>query len=196
MQPQHHIEASPKPEPVKQSGMPDTKDKAFDTWMWQYILTEIEEKHAAAPENSTHSHQDKGSDTVKAFDDDGIEDRLDLVWKLVRDRKYHQAREQCQDVLEEIEHSLAYDFGQDVTTFTLYDDDNEERRESYLDTLKVFQHILRCLVFELLLESDDVKDVESGYARYQELRHDIQQAVSKTAYLLGDDYDSEIFFTF
>ena len=157
---------------------------AFDAWMWQYIQAELRKK---PKKNGAPSHRE--------FDDDGIEDELELAWEFLKDRKYHQAQQQCQEALDVIEHNLAQDFARNLATFTLYDDDDEERREYYLETLDVYQKVLLSQIVALLLETDDIHDIDPHYTRYLKLRQRIQQEISKVAYLLGDAYDIDIFLT-
>jgi hypothetical protein len=178
-----------------------TETASFDAWMWQYIQTELAERHAEESEisslpadNGTSPPGDASFDG-EASSENAVEDGIELVWEFLKDRKYYQAQQHCRETLEIIEHDLAKDFAYDLTTLTLFDDINKERREHYLDTLEVYRKTLFSLVIALLLEMDDVKDIEPHYARYQELREEIQQAVSKVAYLLGSDYDDDLFFT-
>lgn len=171
--------------PFSSSPEGTTETVSFDAWMWQYIQTELAEKHAEESEISP--------DDVSSLED--IEDRIKLAREFVKERKYYQAQEHCRETLATIEHDLARDFAYDLTTLTLFDDINKERREHYLETLEVYRKTLFSLVIALLLETDDVKDLEPHYVRYQEFREEIQQAISKVAYLLGSDYDDDLFFT-
>ena len=157
---------------------------AFDAWMWQYIQTELRKRTEKSGESS---HRE--------FADDDIGDGLELAWKFLNNRKYHQAQQQCRETLDLIEQNLAQDFAYNLTASTLYDDDDEERRECYLDTLNVYQKVLLSQIVALLLETDDIHDIDPNYARYRTLRRQIEQEISKVAYLLGDAYDIDIFLT-
>ena len=109
---------------------------SFDAWMWNYIQASLDEKQHTTAVTSTQSVR---------MDDDKREDLIELAWEFLQERKYHRAHEICQRVLTEIEHDLAQDFGQNLHTTTLYDDPDEERREHYLNVLKVYQNTLQCL---------------------------------------------------
>jgi hypothetical protein len=159
---------------------------SFDAWMWKYIRTSTRKKQHIPPDDLPAKSR---------MNDDEIEDSIELAWKFLEDRKYHRARETCQTSLTNIEHDLARDFGQNLQTSTLYEDPDEERREHYLDVLNVYQKTLRSLVLELLLETDDIQDIDPNYERYQALQSDMLHNVSKVTYILGWDYDSQIFLT-
>ncbi len=157
---------------------------SFDAWMWQYIQAEVQGKSIQTNQASPDG-----------FDDDEVEDELKLAWEFLKERKYNQAQQQCQEALESIEHDLARGFAQNLSTLTLYDDDDAERRTCYLEALDVYQKVLLSQVVALLLETDDLHDIDPNYARYQELRQHIEHDISKVAYLLGETYDIDIFLT-
>lgn len=124
-----------------------------------------------------------------------MEESIESLWEALESRKYHSAREQCEALLMSIEQDLGDDFGRDTTTFTLYDDPNTLRRNRYLELLQVYQKTLRSLVIELMLKTDNLQVINPNLDQYQKLRQDIQHAMSKVAYLFGDQYDSRTFIT-
>jgi hypothetical protein len=129
------------------------------------------------------------------LDYDDMEDQIDVLWDLLESRKYYIVRDECQRILDAIEKDLADDFGQDIQTTTLYEDGNEERRECYLEVLNVYQKALQSVVIELIIQTDGISDIDQNFERYDSLSHDIQDEMSKVAYLLGRDYKSRIFIT-
>lgn len=129
------------------------------------------------------------------LDYEDMREHVELLWEFLEAKKYHTVCDKCQKILDAIEKDLADDFGQDIHTATLYEDPHELRRESYLEVLEVYQHALRSLVIEIVIETDGIKDIDPNFQNYQSLRHEIQNEIYKVAYLLGRNYDDDIFLT-
>lgn len=129
------------------------------------------------------------------LDYEDLEEEIEELWELLESEKFHFIGEKCQNILEAIEKDFGDDFGQDVRTATLYDDPNKLRRERYLEVLHVYQRTLRGLVIEIIVETDDIKDIDRNSKSYPSLRKEIQDEMYKVAYLLGDNYESKTFIT-
>lgn len=166
-----------------QASRPEAERAAsFDAWMWSYLQAAVRRQSLASP-------------AAAPFDEDAIEEELDLAWGFLEDRKYFQAQQQCRTALGTIEQHLARDFARDLTAFTLFDYEHSELRDSYLAILDVYQRVLVSQVVALLLSTDDINDLDVQYERYQTLRRQIVQDISHAAYLLGNDYGTDIFLT-
>jgi hypothetical protein len=144
--------------------------------------------------NASHFMQDRDMDDRHQFYA-SLKEPIESLWEFLEARKYHTAREKCEPLLASIEQDLGDDFGQDTSTLTLYDDPNTLRRKRYLELLQIYQRTLRSLVIELILKTDNLQSINTNLDKYQELRRDIQHAMSKAAYLLGVQYESRIFIT-
>ncbi|GAK59056.1 hypothetical protein U27_06032 [Candidatus Vecturithrix granuli] len=154
--------------------------------MWRYIRQSLAEKQK-------HSH--RVSSDQAAIDYDEIEDRhLETLWDDLKSEKYHQVCEQCQTIFTIIKQDLADDFGEDLQTFTLFDDPNEDRREAYFEALRLYQFALRGRAKELILHTKNLRDIDANLESYAKLRQEIQKEISTVSYLLGENYDHEVFF--
>ncbi len=129
------------------------------------------------------------------LDYEDMEEQIEELWEFFESEKYHTVCDTCQHILDAIEKDIADDFGEDITTETLYEDSNERRRKSYIEVLEVYKNALRSLVIELLIQTDDIKDIDPSFTNYQSLRHEIQGEIYKVAYLLGWNYGSGTFIT-
>ncbi len=128
-------------------------------------------------------------------DYEDLEEKIEDLWDLLESEKFHFAYEECQTILKAIEADLADDFGLDPHTATLYDDPHEERRECYLETLQIYQRALRGLIIEIIIETDDIKDIDRNWKTYHALQEHILKETYKVAYLLGENYSSKTFIT-
>ena len=160
---------------------------SFDDAMWRNIRQSLAEKHKRSPRDSSEQ---------AAINYDELEDQyLEKLWDDLKLEKYHQVCDQCQSVLTTVEQDLADDFGENLQSFTLFDDPNEDRREAYLEALHLYQLALRGRAKELILHTKDLKDIDANLESYAKLRQEIQARTSTVAYLLGKNYDHEVFFS-
>lgn len=159
---------------------------SFDDAMWRYIRQSLAEKQKRSSSDSSEQ---------AAINYDELEDQhLEKLWGDLKSEKYHWVCEQCQMVLTTVKQDLADDFGEDLQTFTLFDDPNEDRREAYLEALRLYQFALRGRIKELILHTKDIKDIDANLESYAKLRQETQKEISTVTYLLGENYDHDLFF--
>lgn len=161
-------------------------EQSFDESVWQHI-------HASLTNKRGKRVGEKPDDSSLDYKD--LEEQVEDLWQVLEDRKYHTVRDECQNILEAIEKDLADDFGQNLHVTTLYEDPYKLRRKIYLEALKLYKQALQSLVLELIIETEEHSDIGRNFESYQSLRNGIHVEISKVAYILGRNYESETFIT-